>query len=223
MHKTLFMKTKIANALKTKYATLGLSQKAFDGVAAILEKTITDENAIEATIAEAYVADLLKGLQGEVDAMRTARAQAEKALKDYKESHPETIPSPSSVPDDEIAKKLKALEDKQAEYERKISEAEGKARRDAVLSSLDKLLKDKGCSNDFIRRTTLASVAIGESDTAETLLDTYKGKYDENFKEAYGDGAIPPAGNRTPAEFQKGDYGSEVERLRAEGKLPAAK
>ena len=34
------MKTKIANALKTKYATLGLSQKAFDGVAAILEKTI---------------------------------------------------------------------------------------------------------------------------------------------------------------------------------------
>lgn len=218
------MKTKIANALKTKYATLGLSQKAFDGVAAILEKTITDENAIEATIAEAYVADLLKGLQGEVDAMRTAKAQAEKALKDYKEAHPETRPiTPTPSPDDEIAKKLKALEDKQAEYERKISEAEGKAKRDAILSSLDKLLKDKGCNNDFIRKTTLAGVAIGENDTAETLLDTYKGKYDENFKEAYGNGAVPPAGNQTPVEYQKGGYASEVERLRAEGKLPPAK
>lgn len=218
------MKTKIANALKTKYASLGLSQKAFDGVAAILEKTITDENAIETTIAESYVADLLKGLQGEVDAIRTAKAQAEKELKDYKEAHPETKPitTPTS-PDDEIAKKLKALEDKQAEYERKISEAEGKAKRDAILASLDKLLKDKGCENDFIRKTTLSSVTIGENDTAETLLDTYKGKYDENFKEAYGDGAVPPAGNRTPAEYQAGGYASEVERLRAEGKLPAAK
>ena len=217
------MKTKIANALKTKYATLGLSQKAFDGVAAILEKTITDENAIEATIAEAYVADLLKGLQGEVDAMRTAKAQAEKALKDYKEAHPETTITTTTTADDEIAKKLKALEDKQAEYERKISEAEGKAKRDAILSSLDKLLKDKGCNNDFIRKTTLVGVAIGENDTAETLLDTYKGKYDENFKEAYGNGAVPPAGNQTPVEYQKGGYASEVERLRAEGKLPAAK
>ena len=37
------MKTKILNALRTEYANLGLGDKAFDGVASFLEKTITEE------------------------------------------------------------------------------------------------------------------------------------------------------------------------------------
>lgn len=219
------MKTKILNALKTEYAKLGLGDKAFDGVASFLEKTITNENDIITKIKGDDVVALLRGIQGDADVLRSAQIKAEKDFEEYKKAHPDTTTTTTTTTsqDDEFRKELQALKDKQAEYERKISEAEGKAKRDAILTSLDRLLKDKGCDNDFIRKTTLVGVAIGENDTAETLLDTYKGKYDENFKEAYGNGAVPPAGNQTPVEYQKGGYASEVERLRAEGKLPAAK
>lgn len=41
------MKEKILAALKTNYAKLGFSQKALDGVAAFLEKTVNDDSQIE--------------------------------------------------------------------------------------------------------------------------------------------------------------------------------
>lgn len=44
------MKQKILEALKTKYSKFGFSQKALDGVAAVLEKTVTDETKIEESI-----------------------------------------------------------------------------------------------------------------------------------------------------------------------------
>ena len=44
------MKEKILAALKTKYSNLGFGAKALDGVAAILEKSVTDESQIETAI-----------------------------------------------------------------------------------------------------------------------------------------------------------------------------
>lgn len=217
------MKEKIATALKTKYANLGLSQTAFDGVAAILEKTITDENAIESTISEEYVAGLLKGLQRDFDKLRNEKATAIKDLDDYKKAHPTTTPPPEPDPDDEISKKLAALEAKQLEYENKIKATEAQARRQGILENLSSLMKQNGCDNDFIRNMTLKGIAIGENDTAESMLEAYKTEYNKNFKEAYGDGIIPPAGGGKPVEYQSGGYASEVARLRAEGKLPAEK
>ena len=214
------MKEKIANALKTEYAKLGLSDKAFDGVAAFLEKTITDESEIVTAIKGDDVKGLLRVFQGESDGLRSAKMKAERDLEEYKANHPATTETSTQKSDDPLADKIAELERKQKEYEDRIREAEGKAKRDAVLTSLDNLLKGRGCNNDFIRKTTLAGVEIGEGDTAERLLDTYKSKYDENFKAAYGDGAVPPLGSQTPKEYEKGDWASEVERLRREGKLP---
>ena len=214
------MKVKIATALKTKYANLGLSQTAFDGVAAILEKTITDENAIESTISEEYVAGLLKGLQRDFDKLRNEKATAVKDLDDYKKAHPT---STTQEPDqnDEISRKIAALEAKQLEYETKIRATEAQARRQGILESLSSKMKENGCDNDFIRNMTLKGITIGDSDTADSLLETYKAEYNKNFKEAYGDGIVPPAGNGKPAEYKSGGYASEVARLRAEGRLPS--
>ena len=80
------MKAKILNALKTKYANLGLGDKAFDGVASFLEKTITKEEEIEGVITREDTATLLKSIQGETDSLRTKHAQAVKDFEDYKAS-----------------------------------------------------------------------------------------------------------------------------------------
>ena len=82
------MKEKIAKALKTEYASFGLSQKALDGVASIIEKTIKDESEIEAAIKEASVKELLKTFQSELDTFRQDKSRLQKEYEDYKKSHP---------------------------------------------------------------------------------------------------------------------------------------
>ena len=83
------MKAKLLAALKTKYSNLGLSDKAFDGVAALLVKTVTKEEEIETAVAGSEVEALLKSIQSSVDTERTKATKAIKDLDDYKKAHPE--------------------------------------------------------------------------------------------------------------------------------------
>lgn len=63
------MKTKILTALKTKYSNLGFNAKALDGVASVLEKTITDETQIDDAVNG--VEGLLRVFQSDSDRHRT--------------------------------------------------------------------------------------------------------------------------------------------------------
>lgn len=72
------MKEKILAALKTKYKTLGFSDKALDGVADILSKTVTEESQIDGAIEG--VEPLLKALQGDAD--KRVTEAVEKAKKE---------------------------------------------------------------------------------------------------------------------------------------------
>lgn len=63
------MKEKILAALKTRYSNLGFGAKALDGVAAIMEKSVTDESQIETAIGG--VEPLLKVFQSDADRVRT--------------------------------------------------------------------------------------------------------------------------------------------------------
>jgi len=75
------VKTKLLEALKTKNKTLGFSDKALDGVAEYLSKSVTKDEEVDATVAGAE--PLLKAFQGDLDkrvtdAIVTAKAQWEK-------------------------------------------------------------------------------------------------------------------------------------------------
>lgn len=76
------MKTKILQALKTKYKNLGFGDKAFDGVADHLSKTITEETQIDTAVAE--VETLLKAFQGDNDKLRGERTNLQKELDELK-------------------------------------------------------------------------------------------------------------------------------------------
>ena len=70
-----------------------------------------------------------------------------------------------------------------------------KAQNEAVITQVHEIMKKNGCNNDFIRKATLSGIDIGENDTADSLAEKYKSIYDKNFKEAYGEGYVPPRGN----------------------------
>ncbi|MDD3038625.1 hypothetical protein [Bacteroides sp.] len=89
------MKGKILVALKTKYKTFGFSDKAFDGVADYLSKTVTEEAQIETAIGG--VEGLLKAFQGDVDFVRNEKSGLQKELDALKGKV--EIPNPEVKPE----------------------------------------------------------------------------------------------------------------------------
>ena len=192
------MKTKILAALKTKYANLGLGDKAFDGVAALLVKTVTKEEEIEGAVAEASVETLLKTIQSSVDAERTKASQATKALEDYKKAHPEEggggeNPELKQLKEDLAAQKT-AFDNLQADYNNQIKQGKYNALREAVKGKATEL----NVSNVPIWNDVIASVAVDDNTTEDALLASVKTAYEAKLKAYIGDGAAPYRGDGSP-------------------------
>lgn len=122
------MKEKILSALKTKYSNLGFGDKAFDGVAEFLSKTITKEEEVETGIAGVEM--LLKAFQGDIDKVRTELSTKTKELEDLKKKNPEPPKTEPPKPADDEPAWFKAWKEEQSkklealEKENQISKAE---------------------------------------------------------------------------------------------------
>lgn len=92
------MKGKILVALKTKYKTFGFGDKAFDGVADYLSKTVTEESQIETAISG--VEGLLKAFQGDIDTVRNEKSGLQKQLDELKNKIENPNPKPEEKKDD---------------------------------------------------------------------------------------------------------------------------
>ena len=217
------MKAKILNALKTKYANLGLGDKAFDGVASFLEKTITKEEEIEGVITREDTATLLKSIQGETDSLRTKHAQAVKDFEDYKKLHPDTKPDPkegegkADPAEPEWAKELR----KQNEA---ILAAQAKREKDekdaTTLASVKSALEKAGCTNAGILNLTLKGFALKENEKEEDAVKRVTEEYNANIKATFGEGVVPPAGGGTQTPDAKAAREAHNEYLRKRGLLP---
>lgn len=215
------MKTKIANALKTRYANLGLGEKAFNGVASFLLKTVTNESDIENAVSGEDVKMLLQSIQGETDSIRSAKVSIERQLEELKKGQP-TPPAPK--PEDDKLDKLQELIVKMAERQDAMeakNKAEEKRKSDSeVIAKVHEIMKNGGSTNDFIRNMTLKGIEVAEGDTAESLAEKFKPVYDANFKEAYGDGPAPMWGQNVSGDYKNGDFKAMAERLKASGAIP---
>lgn len=217
------MKAKILNALKTKYANLGLGDKAFDGVASFLEKTITKEEEIEGVITREDTATLLKSIQGETDSLRTKHAQAVKDFEDYKKLHPDTKPDPkegegkADPAEPEWAKKLR-------EQNEAILAAQAKREKDekdaTTLASVKSALEKAGCTNAGILNLTLKGFALKENEKEEDAVKRVTEEYNANIKATFGEGVVPPAGGGTQTPDAKAAREAHNEYLRKRGLLP---
>lgn len=96
------MKGKILVALKTKYKTFGFGDKAFDGVADYLSKTVTEESQIETAISG--VEGLLKAFQGDIDTVRNEKSGLQKQLDELKKTIENSDPNPNPNPNPEEKK-----------------------------------------------------------------------------------------------------------------------
>lgn len=103
------MKAKILVGLKTKYKTFGFSDKAFDGVADYLSKTVTEEGQIETAISG--VEGLLKVFQGDVDFVRNEKSGLQKQLDELKNNPTPPVTPPATPPAEETPAWAQAILD----------------------------------------------------------------------------------------------------------------
>ena len=217
------MKQNIIAALKTRYKNIGLGEKAFDGVAAFLEKTVTKEEDIEATVAGDDVAALVRAIQGDQDSLRARNTELQRSLDELKAAgsgNTDPNPGKGSATDDAALKELKERFDK---LEDNYSRAMARERNSGIAAELRRKLKDRGSDCEPVLDLILKDLQIAETDTADTLVDRCVASYDETYKRFYGDGPAPRSGKAAPEGYKRGDFSKEVERLRSEGKLPQQK
>ena len=207
------MRDKIIAALKTTYANLGLSDKAFGGVASILEKTVTDEEGIAAAVAAPEISLLMKAIQGETDSLRNKNVQIAKELEELKKQTPEQK-EPEEDPDvnAKLAARIAALENT-------LLENDKKAKREARLASIKEKLVSGGSKNENILGLVLKDAALDDNETDETAVERLKKTYDSTYRQFYGNGPIPPAGGGGGADDKNPDK-SLIDTLRKNGSLP---
>jgi hypothetical protein len=213
------MKQKILDALKTRYSNLGLGDKALDGVASFLEKTVTDEANIDTVVAGDNVSAMLKAMQSSFDSLRGRNTELQRQLDEIsRKPNPQVppIPKPEPTESDEMVQ-LKA---RLAKMEENYGKAMAEKRNAGIVSDLRRKLKDGGSDNDAVLDLVLDRLTIGESDTADSLADKSREAYDAAYKKFYGNGVIPPVGTKQAEGYKAGMFDGEVARLRAEGKIP---
>lgn len=132
------MKEKILVALKTKYKTFGFSDKAFDGVADYLSKTVTEESQIETAIDG--VEGLFKGFQGDVDYVRNEKSGLQKQLDELKKKieNPNSQPKPKEEKKDDVPAWAQAIIDSNKTLSEKLAGYEQErvqAQRNAQVSA----------------------------------------------------------------------------------------
>lgn len=193
---------KIKAALKTKYKSLGFSEKAFDGVASYLDKTVTKEEDIET--ATGGVESLFKAFQGEVDIVRTSKSGLEKQFDEYKKEHPEETP-PADVPP--ITQPAPNINDP-ATFAKMLADASAAAIQAQLKPLQDKItgFEQQTAAEKRQAEITSAAKSRGIPDKMLSILnvpndtnldDYFKGVQqtmaDEGFKLT-----VPPAGGSAP-------------------------
>lgn len=159
------MKGKILVALKTKYKTFGFGDKAFDGVADYLSKTVTEESQIETAISG--VEGLLKAFQGDIDTVRNEKSGLQKQLDELKTKIENPNPNPDPKPEDKadmatiianaVSAAVKPLSDELAQFKAEKSQT---TRQEQVMAKA----KEYGIPETFAKRYAIP-------DDAD--LDTY--------------------------------------------------
>lgn len=168
------MKEKIKSALETKYKNLGFGDKAFDGVASYLSKTVKEEKDVDTAIAD--VEDLLKSFQGDIDKVRNEKSTLQKELDELKakgekkpdEKKPEEKDDLEAKLDALLEAKIKPLQDKLTGYEAK----ETKAARQSLILSKAKELK--------ITQERIDEGFVIADDADEATIGTYLSKVRQN-------------------------------------------
>lgn len=225
------MKQKIIEALRTEYASLGLSDKTIGRLADYVQGQVEKEEDIATAVKSDAVKLIAKSIQGEIDGIQKAKKKAEDDLADYKAKHPEKDPDPDPDPDPkpDFAKAIAdAVAAAVAPLTAKIESLENVNSTKAALEGArtkffegDYAKKYKDEANDAWERAVEVNELTGNKMTAEELAEKATGYFNKAVSKKGVDTSKPFKAD-PPAGEDEGtlDWSAEKKRLQDEGKLP---
>ena len=199
------MKEKLLSALKTKFKNLGFGDKAFDGVAEFLSKTVTKEEDIETAIGG--VEPLLKAFQGDADKIRNEKAELQRKLNELEKKTDPKPGDPTPPPPDEPAWFKSYREKQEAEataLKQKIEGFEAKEKLSALQGKLKAKLTEKKVPESFWAKR---SINIESEDQLDQITSEVEADYTSFRQELVNSGVVidkPAAsGGSTDGELGK--------------------
>jgi len=225
------MKKKIADALKTKYKSFGLSNEAWDRIASAKEETVTKEEDIEAGISDVSTMDLIaKELQKMRDSEIQKRTDLQREHDDYKAKHPETKgdegdgeqkPDIAKIVADAVAAAVKPVQDAFDAYKNANSAKEAKTLAKAKFYENKWTTKFKDEADDAWERAFELNEAKGGTMTQEDLTSKATEFFNKYVQRKGADATKPfEAENGGNGTF---DFSKQVKYLESEGLIPEEK
>jgi len=233
------MKTRIAEALKTKYKRFGLSNEAIDRIASAKQETITKEEDIETGIADAATMELIANeLQKMRDKEINNKTDLQRSFDDYKAKHPEgqptppdPDPNPNPKPDDWKAILAAAVKESLVPLQEEIAALKGQNSTKAALEGAHekffggdyaKAYPDE--ANDAWERAVEMNEATGNKMNADQLHEKATGYFNKAVNRRGVDTSKPFVAD-PQGDDKKGtiDWSKEVERKKMQGLIPEEK
>lgn len=228
------MKKTIEDALRTEYASLGLSDKTIGRLADYVQGKVEKEEDIATAVKGDDVKLIAKSIQGEIDGLKRAKETAENALADYKAKHPDN-PNPDKDPDkgkqtpltaeaiadlvkNAAAEAVKSVKDEFDAYKASV------LGKEAISAAKTKFYENKWTTkfqdeaNDAWERARELNEAGGSKMTQEEL-SAKATEYFNLYVKRKGTDATKPFEDKGPGDGNF-DFSGVKERLQGEGKLP---
>lgn len=193
------MKTKILQELKQRYSNLGVSDKAFDGVADFLSKTITEEERIPEVVGNAE--SFLKAYQSDVDKERTSVSKLRKELEGYKkEQEPKpNDPKPNDNQGGEATEREKQMMRLLEAQQKQIDLILGQRSHEGKMAQITALLGEKKIPESFYSMALNGRTFNNETDV-DSLVSAIEQGYtkfrDESANDRFSGGGKPEAGGQ---------------------------
>ena len=193
------MKTKILQELKQRYSNLGVSDKAFDGVADFLSKTITEEERIPEVVGNAE--SFLKAYQSDVDKERTSVSKLRKELEGYKkEQEPKpNDPKPNDNQGGESTEREKEMMRLLEAQQKQIDLILGQRSHEGKMAQITALLGEKKIPESFYSMALNGRTFNNETDV-DSLVSAIEQGYtkfrDESANDRFSGGGKPEAGGQ---------------------------
>lgn len=194
------MKGKILVALKTKYKTFGFGDKAFDGVADYLSKTVTEESQIETAISG--VEGLLKAFQGDIDTVRNEKSGLQKQLDELKTKieNPNPNPKPEEKKDD-VPAWAQALIDSNKSLLAEVSTLKQEKLQATRQEQIMAKAKEYGIPQNYAKRCAIKD---------DEDLDVYFKDLKQEFANDGFEGVTPPESAETKIEKENESIASMI-------------
>lgn len=194
------MKGKILVALKTKYKTFGFGDKAFDGVADYLSKTVTEESQIETAISG--VEGLLKAFQGDIDTVRNEKSGLQKQLDELKTKIEN--PNPNLKPEekkDDVPAWAQALIDSNKSLLTEVSTLKQEKLQATRQEQIMAKAKEYGIPKNYAKRCAIKD---------DEDLDVYFKDLKQEFANDGFEGVTPPESAETKIEKENESIASMI-------------